>query len=118
MNTFITEQREATGRVPSIKDCAEYCKITELRLKLIMRHAGGVYSLDSRARHGAEEASSLLDLIPCDRGNPWEVLEQEELIEQLDDLLKKLSSLLKTFSSLSWYWKWTLIQLPELRCAV
>ena len=102
MHTFIAEQREATGKVPSIKACAEYCKITELRLKLIMRHAGGVYSLDARAKHNSEEASSLLDLIPCDRGNPWEVVEQEELIEQLDDLLKKLSSPQRTVISCHW----------------
>jgi len=102
MSTFISEQHEATGRVPSIKDCAEYCMITELRLKLIMRHAGGVYSLDAKAKHKSEEASSLIDLIPCDRGNPWEVVEQEELIEQLDDLLKKLSSPQRTVISSHW----------------
>ena len=102
MHVFIAEQREATGKVPSVKACAEYCKITELRLKLIMRHAGGVYSLDAKARHNSEEASSLLDLIPCDRGNPWEVVEAEELAEQLDDLLKKLSSPQQTVISSHW----------------
>ena len=115
---FIETERIATGRVPSTKACALYAGVSETRLKDILRHAGGVYSLDAKAKHKSEEASSLLDLIPCDRGNPWEVVEQEELIEQLDDLLKKLSSLSTTFNSSNWLWVLMPTRLLRLRCAI
>ena len=94
--------QESFGRYPTFKEIAEHCNLSVESVKLFVQHAFNAASLDSKVMSSDSEASSVGDLIACERDTPWESVEQTEMDEWLEVLLGKISE--ESRKMVSCYW--------------
>ena len=89
-------------RYPTFKEIAEHCNLSVDSVKLFVQHAFNAASLDSKVLSSDSEASSVGDLIACERDTPWDSVEQTEMEEWLEVLLGKISEESKKMVSCYW----------------
>ena len=75
---------ESHGRMPTLQECAEYCKTSPDRMRLYMDNAHDSISLDSRVS-AMEGDQTLLDVVAgeCDLMEDLELVVREDYIEQM-----------------------------------
>ena len=82
------------GKVPTLEECAEDCNVTLSSLKYYIEHSQKHASLDQLTEKldsiGGKD-STLLDLVPCPRSSPEDVLEVLSCLEHVKDMLSELS---------------------------
>ena len=83
--------QETFGKSPSISEISDHTNISKEHVKLLLQRALDTTSLDQRALSSNAEASSIGELIACDRETPWDTAEQLEREEWLDLCLGKIS---------------------------
>ena len=79
---------ESHGRMPTLKECAEYCKTSPERMRLYMDNANDSISLDSRVS-ATENDSALIDLVAGESN----LMEDLELVVRADFIDQMLASL-------------------------
>lgn len=100
---YVPEFYRAHRRLPTMEEAAEHCGIKTVEtMEAIFQHLAGCVSLDSRGGSGNDEHSALVDLIPCDRESPWDVLERGDAERIIADLLPKLTPQQLNIISLRW----------------
>lgn len=79
------------GRMPTLQECAEFCKTTPDRMRLYMDNAHDSVSLDATVSK-TEDKSTLLDLIAsdCDLMEDLDFLVRGDFLAQLIDSLEPL----------------------------
>ena len=80
--------QESHGRMPTLEECAEYCKTSPERMRLYMDNANDSISLDSRVS-AMENDSSLIDLV-AGESNLMEDLELVVRADFIDQMLAVL----------------------------
>ena len=80
--------QESHGRMPTLQECAEYCKTSPERMRLYMDNANDSISLDSRVS-ATENDSSLIDLVAGESN----LMEDLELVVRADFIDQMLASL-------------------------
>ena len=80
--------QESHGRMPTLEECAEYCKTSPERMRLYMDNANDSISLDSRVS-ATENDSSLIDLVAGESN----LMEDLELVVRADFIDQMLASL-------------------------
>jgi RNA polymerase sigma factor (sigma-70 family) len=83
--------QETFGKTPSISEISDHTSISKEHVKLLLQRALDTTSLDQRALSSNAEASSIGELIACDRETPWDTAEQLEREEWLSLCLGKIS---------------------------
>ena len=75
---------ESHGRMPTLKECAEYCKTSPERMRLYMDNANDSISLDARVS-ATEHDSALLDLVAgeCNLMEDLELVVRADFIDQM-----------------------------------
>ena len=76
------------GRMPTLQECAEYCKTSPERMRLYMDNANDSISLDSRVS-ATENDSALIDLV-AGESNLMEDLEMVVRADFIDQMLASL----------------------------
>ena len=87
--------QEIHGRMPTLAECAEYCKTSPERMRLYMDNANDSISLDSRVS-ATENDSSLIDLV-AGESNLMEDLElvvRADFIDQMLGVLEPVDRIL------------------------
>ena len=87
--------QESHGRMPTLEECAEYCKTSPERMRLYMDNAHDSISLDSRVS-ATENDSSLIDLV-AGESNLMEDLElvvRADFIDQMLGVLEPVDRIL------------------------
>ena len=79
---------ESHGRMPTLQECAEYCKTSPERMRLYMDNANDSISLDARVS-ATESDSSLIDLVAGESN----LMEDLELVVRTDFIDQMLASL-------------------------
>ena len=79
---------ESHGRMPTLKECAEYCKTSPERMRLYMDNANDSISLDSRVS-ATENDSALIDLVAGESN----LMEDLELVVRADFIDQMLAAL-------------------------
>ena len=79
---------ESHGRMPTLKECAEYCKTSPERMRLYMDNANDSISLDARVS-ATENDSALIDLVAGESN----LMEDLELVVRADFIDQMLASL-------------------------
>ena len=80
--------QESHGRMPTLQECAEYCKTSPERMRLYMDNANDSISLDARVST-TENDSSLIDLVAGESN----LMEDLELVVRSDFIDQMLASL-------------------------
>ena len=80
--------QESHGRMPTLEECAEYCKTSPERMRLYMDNANDSISLDSRVS-AMENDSALIDLVAGESN----LMEDLELVVRADFIDQMLAAL-------------------------
>ena len=80
--------QESHGRLPTLEECADYCKTSPERMRLYMDNANDSISLDSRVS-ATENDSSLIDLVAGESN----LMEDLELVVRADFIDQMLAAL-------------------------
>tara|TARA_R100000781_G_scaffold25336_1_gene18709 strand:- start:3681 stop:4586 length:906 start_codon:yes stop_codon:yes gene_type:complete len=91
---FAEVYKEENNRIPTIEECANFCKIRPVTMRAYLEHTSKVQSLDQMASNNNKlfDEMTILDLIVSpDLEKQQEQLEIDHGIEQLEDLLAGLS---------------------------
>ena len=75
---------ESHGRMPTLQECAEYCKTSPERMRLYMDNANDSISLDSRVS-ATENDSTLIDFVAgdCNLMEDLEIVVRSDYIDQM-----------------------------------
>lgn len=76
------------GRIPTLKECADYCKVSESTMRNYLHHPTDCLSLDRRVDSTDDAKSALVDLIPDHTYKPEaeDDLEFDRLLNAMDTL--------------------------------
>ena len=90
LRRFIPDFYRHNGRMPTMKECCEHtgCKTIE-SMEAAYQHIGGMTSLDKRTSTTEGDASTILELLACDRDTPWEVVDRVDAVDVVAELLPK-----------------------------
>ena len=90
LRRFIPDFFRDHGRMPTLEECCQHtdCKTLD-SMKAAYQHLGGMTSLDQRTNTSEGDASTILELLACDRETPWENIEHVDAVDYVAELLPK-----------------------------
>ena len=90
LRRFIPDFFRDHGRMPTLEECCQHtgCKTLD-SMKAAYQHLGGMTSLDQRTNTSEGDASTILELLACDRETPWENIEHVDAVDHIAELLPK-----------------------------
>lgn len=88
---YTIEYQKEHGKVPTIEECAELVGLQPDTVRAYLASAVDAGSLDAKAKHKEDDASSIIDLIACDSECPEDELLLDTQIEAVQQALPKIS---------------------------
>lgn len=93
VSKYADEYYQEHGKLPTVEECSEYCKIRPITMRAYLEHTQKPCSLDQLVNNGDSSTGNdpcLLDFIASDDPDPQEELEIESGLQELEALLSNL----------------------------